>query len=294
MIFGDHTCTVKLVKRSFVQGADGIKILETSESLLPDFLYYFLKSNPLASDGYKRHFTDLKRKAIPLPPLAIQQEIVAEIESYQKIIDGARQVVESYQPRINVQPDWQVLELGELCKPEYGYTATAQDSGTHRYVRITDIGSDGYLRKEDAKFVLGVEDAAKSILRNGDVLVARTGATFGKTMLFSEEYPAIFASFLIRLTLPEDRILPKFYWVFAQSDGYWKQANALVTGGGQPQFNGNALVKIRVPLPDLDTQRAIVAEIEAEQALVNANKQLIERFEAKIKAAINRVWGSAE
>ncbi|MFN7537005.1 MAG: restriction endonuclease subunit S, partial [Burkholderiales bacterium] len=49
-----------------------------------------------------------------------------------------------------------------------------------------------------------------------------------------------------------------------------------------------------IPLPDLDTQRDIVAEIEAEQALVNANKQLIERFEAKIKTVINRVWGSTE
>lgn len=294
VIFGDHTCAVKLVKRPFVQGADGIKILETGELLLPEFLYYFLKSNPLASDGYKRHFTDLKRKTIPLPQLAIQQDIVAEIESYQKIIDGARQVAENYQPRIKVQPDWQVVELGELCKPEYGYTATAQDSGTHRLVRITDIGPDGFLRTEDAKFIDGVEEAAKSILRKGDVLVARTGATFGKTMLFSETYPAIFASYLIRLAMPKDRILPEFYWAFAQSDGYWKQANALVTGGGQPQFNGNALVKIRVPLPDIDTQRAIVAEIGAEQALVNANRELIERFEAKVKATINSVWGSTE
>jgi type I restriction enzyme M protein len=49
-----------------------------------------------------------------------------------------------------------------------------------------------------------------------------------------------------------------------------------------------------LPLPDLETQRAIVAEIEAEQALVDANKQLIARFEAKIKTTINRVWGEAE
>lgn len=47
-------------------------------------------------------------------------------------------------------------------------------------------------------------------------------------------------------------------------------------------------------IPDVPTQHAIVAEIKAEQALVNANKQLIERFEAKIKAAIDRVWGGGE
>ncbi|MCL4854424.1 MAG: restriction endonuclease subunit S, partial [Bryobacteraceae bacterium] len=48
------------------------------------------------------------------------------------------------------------------------------------------------------------------------------------------------------------------------------------------------------PLPDIDTQRAIVAEIAADQALVNGNKQLVERFEAKIRAAIDRVWGDSE
>lgn len=47
-------------------------------------------------------------------------------------------------------------------------------------------------------------------------------------------------------------------------------------------------------MPDLETQRAIVAEIEAEQALVEANKQLIARFEAKIKTVIDRVWGGGE
>lgn len=52
--------------------------------------------------------------------------------------------------------------------------------------------------------------------------------------------------------------------------------------------------KRKFPLPDLETQRAIVTEIEAEQALVNANKELIRLFEAKIKTTINRVWGESE
>ena len=64
-----------------------------------------------------------------------------------------------------------------------------------------------------------------------------------------------------------------------------------MTGGGQPQFNGNALKQIKFPLPPLATQQAIVAEIEAEQALVAANRELIARFEKKIQAALARVWG---
>jgi type I restriction enzyme M protein len=64
-----------------------------------------------------------------------------------------------------------------------------------------------------------------------------------------------------------------------------------MTGGGQPQFNGNAIVQVKIPVPSLETQKAIVAEIEAEQTLVNANRELIERFEKKIQTILNRIWG---
>ena len=128
-------------------------------------------------------------------------------------------------------------------------------------------------------------------MRRTGILVARTGATYGKTLLFEGDYPAVFASYLIRLRFALDRIHPRYYWAFAQSETYWNQAKALVTGGGQPQFNGNALRRIKLPIPPFSTQKAIVAAIEAESALVNANRELIERFEKKIRAAVGRVWG---
>jgi restriction endonuclease S subunit len=113
-------------------------------------------------------------------------------------------------------------------------------------------------------------------------------------MLFEENYPAVFASFLIRLRFPPERVHPRYYWIFAQSDEYWQQAKSLVTGGGQPQFNGNALKQIKLPLPPLDTQRRIVSEIEAEQALVTANRSLVAHFEKKIAATLARIWGDEE
>lgn len=228
---------------------------------------------------------------IPLPPLEVQKQIVAEIEGYQKVIDGARAVLENYRPHIPIDPAWPVVQLGEITQPEYGYTEKASDTGDARFVRITDISADGTLRKEAAKFIMLNPEAKESLLSKGDILVARTGATYGKTMIFEEDYPAVFASFLIRLRFPKDRVHPRYYWVFAQSDLYWNQARALMTGGGQPQFNGNALVQIKLPLPPLAAQEAIVAEIEAEQALVEANRELIARFEKKIQATLARVWG---
>ena len=233
-----------------------------------------------------------KNLQIPIPPLETQKEIVAEIGGYQKVIDGARAVVDNYRPHISIDSAWLMVELEELAKPEYGFTAKADDEGNARFIRITDISEDGMLCSEDPKFITLTSKARESLLAKGDILVARTGATYGKTLLFEEDYPAVFASYLIRLRFSPDAVHPQYYWVFAQSDDYWNQAKALVTGGGQPQFNGNILKQISVPLPPLEVQKALVAEIKAEQALVEANRQLINSFEKKIQATIARVWGS--
>ena len=235
----------------------------------------------------------LYRFEIPLPPLEVQQEIVEEIKGYQKVIDGARTVVDNYHPHIEIDSKWPMVPLGEVTSPEYGFTAKAADHGDVRLVRITDITENGMLRSGNAKFITLTAAAKKSLLAKGDVLVARTGATYGKTVTFQEDYPAVFASYLIRLRFPSDRIDPGYYWAFAQSDSYWKQASTLVTGGGQPQFNGNAIKQVRLPVPPLATQKAIVAEIETELALVDANRKLMERMERKIAVAIARVWGGA-
>ena len=224
----------------------------------------------------------------------MQKEIVAEIEGYQKVINGARAVLDHYRPHIPIHPDWPVVELDQITKPEYGFTERAAEQGDARFIRITDISEDGTLRPEDPKFITLTKEARESLLANGDILVARTGATYGKTMIFEEDYPAVFASFLIRLRFPKERVHPRYYWVFAQSDLYWNQANALMTGGGQPQFNGNALKQVKIPLPPLAMQQAIVAEIEAEQALVAANGELIARFEKKIHTTLAPVWGEDE
>jgi type I restriction enzyme M protein len=67
-----------------------------------------------------------------------------------------------------------------------------------------------------------------------------------------------------------------------------------VTGAAQPKLNQQALNSIPIPLPDdVTTQQTIVAEIEAEQRLVAANRELIARFEKKIQTTLARVWGEA-
>ncbi len=279
---------------------DGWLLLKVkSHQVNQDYLYDILCSE-VVQNQYKRFATGgvvknlnseiVRNVKIPLPPLEVQEQIVAEIEGYQKIIDGAKQVVENYKPHIDIDPEWDVVELGEVYKPEYGFTDKSLDNGEYRFIRITDISEEGLLKKDNAKYINSSEKALKYVINKNDILVARTGATYGKTLFWENDEKSIFASFLMRLNPINDMILPKYYWAFSRSINYWSQANKLVTGVGQPQFNGNAIKKLKIPIPSKDIQAEIVSNIEEEQNYVDGCKKLIEIYEQKIKDRIDKVW----
>lgn len=101
VIFGDHTCTVKFIDRPFVQGADGIKILRARRGLLPKYLAIYLQAYPLAKDGYRRHFSKLKRHQVRFPELATQEAIVAEIEAERALINGNGDLITRFERKID-------------------------------------------------------------------------------------------------------------------------------------------------------------------------------------------------
>jgi type I restriction enzyme M protein len=296
VIFGDHTCAVKLVDQPFAQGADGIKILLTSDSLSPDFLYCFLKANPLESDGYKRHFGDLKLKNIPLPPLEVQHQIVVEIEGYQKIIGGARQVLDHYQPHIAISPDWPIVALEEIADFKNGLNYGIDGVGPHIKIFGVSHFKDHLVAPLAGVLETQVNEAVDEsyLLKQGDILFVRSNgnpALVGRSVLIPATDERItFSGFTIRCRFTA-KVEPYFYaclFKSALNRALFKDAGR---GAGIRNLSQSILKEIKVPLPDLPTQRAIVAEIEAEQALVNSNRELIHRMEAKVKATIDRVWG---
>lgn len=96
IVFGDHTREVKLIDFPFIQGADGIKILRSVNTLLPRFLFYWLSTEPIQSRGYRRHFPLLKKCSFPLPPLKDQQRIVDHLENTYSKIDDVIQRLEQF------------------------------------------------------------------------------------------------------------------------------------------------------------------------------------------------------
>ena len=99
--------------------------------------------------------------------------------------------------------------------------------------------------------------------------MARTGATYGKTLYFEDDFPSVYASFLIKIIPDNTMLLNKFYWHFTKTSLYWDQANKLVTTGGQPQFNSPALKKVKIPIPSLKEQERIIDILDRLDKLCN-------------------------
>ena len=292
-------------------GTDGVvsshlATIFTENDILQKYIFYFLTTIDAkmltADQGYPSlRISDLQRVKIPLPPLEAQKQIVERLDKIaeaQKLNnDLIQKSNELFQSLLHKElnpagKNWEMKKLGEIIDPQYGYTAAAQDAGEYRFIRITDIDDFGELRSNDKKYVaIGPEEAKPYKLNAGDLLLARTGATFGKILYFKESEPAIFASFLIRLN-PNTSIIDPFYiWLFSRSHGYWRQAKSLMTGSGQPQFNANKLKQIKVPLPPLEIQKQIVAKLSAVQEykkkLVEQRAKLKELFESSLHKSMS-------
>ena len=227
----------------------------------------------------------LAKVLVPVPTLEVQGEIAGTLDALSELNAEleVKLMEEVWNRRLQyghyrdalLSRDARRTRLGELAEFKYGFTASAAVAGDYRFVRITDITPSGKLSPTGAKFVSNSVAARDYLLHSGDLLVARTGATYGKTLLVSTDEPAVYASFLIRLRFRESSILPAFYWHFAQSSLYWSQAKAMVSTGGQPQFNANVLKLVEVPVPPIREQERVVALLDG---LDTSQSELTERL----------------
>lgn len=280
-----------------------------TDQVLSEFIYRLIstddfikhgKQQMIGTGGLQRIPKDfLKNYLIPLPPLTVQEEIVAEIESYQKIIDGARQVVENYKPTIKIDPAWPQIAVGDMYNISYGVTVSipqCMDENGIKIISTAEVGLDGTLDLSNIRKVKNEPNYAKYILEPNTLLFNWRNAPkhVGKTALFvGSDEPHISASFLLSLKNKNPESFDnRFIWCALNNlreTGYFmRNARQAVN---QTNFNGDQLSKTMLSVPSIDVQRAIMQKIEEEMNIVNQNKRLIEIFQQKIKDKIAEVWG---
>lgn len=254
------------------------------ETVDPVFLAAMLRSSPFNEKVMEQlrgaqlprvGWGDFSAIKIPLPPLEVQREIVAEVEGYQRVIDGARAVLDNYCPHIPVDPEWPIVELGDVCDLYQPKTITS-----------TDLKADGEFVVYGANGIIGRYD--KFNHEQPEVLITCRGATCG-TINMSQ--PKSWVTGNAMVATPKDGRIDKS---FLHALLLGSDLSSTISGSAQPQITRQGLSPYKIPLPPIEVQQAIAAEIEAEQALVSGNRNLIARFEKKIDAAIARVWGEAK
>ena len=243
----------------------------------------------------KSKFCELQ---IPLPPLEVQKEIVAEIVGYQKVINGARAVIDSYRPYISLHPDWPMVELGEVCVIKSGGTPDRSNeafwSGEIPWVTTTLIDYEIIERANEFITPEGLNNSSTWIVPKGTVLMAMygQGVTRGRVAVLGID--AAINQACAAFQLKSDSLDPGYLFRVLQSRYEDLRKISDARGGNQSNLSAQVLKEYSIPLPPLATQQAIVAEIESEQALVAANHELVARFEKKIQATLARIWGEDE
>lgn len=291
--------------RAWITGNAMVAQPVDNKTLNKDFLFYLLQNSDLSSTISGAAQPQITRQGlspfkIPLPPLSIQEEIVAEIEGYQKIIDGAKAVVANYKPKIDTDPDWEMVELGAHCKIKGGNAFKSTDY-VDEGVQLIRMGNvkQMFFDKDNSPSYLPIsylEEHPNYVLEKGDLLVSMTG-TVGKEDYGNVCQIDVDDKFLLNQRVGKFEIKTKdldqqYLYYVAQTDSFRKQLFANSSGGvRQSNISNKGIESILIPLPPIATQHAIVLQIEKEIEFVNGNKQLIEIFEQKIKNRIAKVWG---
>ena len=175
---------------------------------------------------------------------------------------------------------WECRKLKTLLLSplQYGANASGVPYSEHlpRYIRITDITLEGKLKHSD-KLSLSNEDAAKYILKDKDILFARSGASVGKTFLYKKEYGlSAFAGYLIKAELGKE-LIPELLFYFTQSDIYESWKNGIFIQSTIQNIGADKYSQLQIALPPLPEQQAIVTYLDTKVAKIDEYISIAEK-----------------
>lgn len=275
------------VEELFTKLDAGVKSLQTTKKLLKRYRQSVLKAaveGKLTEGWRKSHRGKLEPASVLLSRIEEDQAKGAD-----RKCDELPPIDETTIPEL--PKDWIWTRVGKISQRiHYGYTESASnDPIGPKFLRITDIQDNKVSWNSVPYCKIGDDEKQKYLLKSGDLVFARTGATVGKSYLLKGEVPeAVFASYLIRVVFHQ-KIEGEFVYNFFQSPAYWGQIHKEKIGIGQPNVNGQILSRIVIPLPPLLEQYQIVQEVERRlsisdevEAVIDAELKRAERLRQSI------------
>jgi type I restriction enzyme S subunit len=280
VIFGDHSEHIKYVDFSFIQGADGLKILKSKVDSTK-FIYYALANFYKRENNYKRHWSSAKETLIPIPcpnnpkkSLEIQQKIVAILDTFTELTAKLTAELTARKKQYNYYRE-QLLsfEEGEVEWKTLGELTSLITKGTTpKNYTVTGISFikteafDGtYINPNRLSFIdeeTHNKELKRSILNHNDILVTIAGATIGKCAIVPKEIlPANTNQALAIIRLKPDVNL-KYVFHLIKSNYLKKYIEQNIKGSAQPNLNLEQLNNFTIPYPSAEEQTRIVSILD--------------------------------
>jgi type I restriction-modification system DNA methylase subunit/restriction endonuclease S subunit len=276
----------------------GLAAIKAKKDVSQFFLFYFLKSIGENLKGRGGAIFDsinreqIENIPIPLPPLEVQQKIVAEIDGYQKVIDGCNAVIENYKPTFKIDEKWKKVKLGEVCTIVRG--SSPRPKGSKKYyggkvprLMVADLTRDGMYSTPKIDFL--TEEGAKLSrpMKKGDVIITVSGNPGLPTIL--EMDACIHDGFVGLRNLDTKSLLPEYLYFILS---YLKKShNSMAVGAVFQNLTTDQIKELSIPAPSISNQQEIINELKGELQAINLCRSLKLKMESQIKAVLVGVWG---
>lgn len=187
--------------------------------------------------------------------------------------------------------EWKLKDLTVDGKGSYGIGAPAvpyqEDKLT--YLRITDINDDGSLNFSDLKSV-DAEDAEKYILKENDIVFARTGNSTGRSYFYEKQHGTfVYAGFLIKFSLDPNKVNPRILKYYTHSKPYFDWVNSFDTGATRGNINAKTYGDMEIELPSRKVQDKIVSILSSLDRKIELNNKINADLE-EMAQAVFKNW----
>ncbi len=292
VLFGDHTKVFKYIDFDFVLGADGVKILQPREFLLPKFFFYQLQTANLESLGYARHYKLLKELEIAYPPRPGQQRIVTILDqafdgiatakaNAERNLQNSRALFESHLQFVFAQrgKDWEDRTLDQVCTVERGssprpiknFFTTAKDGVN--WIKIGDTEAGGKYVHSTAQKITPAGAKQSRYVKEGDFILTNS-MSFGRPYIMKTSGYIHDGWFVLRL---RDSIDTDYFYYLLSSTFVQAQFAQLAAGAIVKNISGDLVKRAVLPIPPLAQQKALVERFLALSAKTQSFASIYQR-----------------
>ena len=254
--------------------------LQNFSGVSKNYIYYLIQKELNAIHAVTQAVTvkhisaaQIGKIKIPLPPLEIQEQIVANITAYKNIVIGSNQAIANWKPKIEIDVKWQKVTLPDISKNHDSkrkpVTKSERSSGKYPYYGASGIVDHVKEYIFDGDYLLISEDGANLLSRNVPIAFSISGKNYVNNHVHILKFDNYYTQKFVETYINQIDV------------------SSFVTGVVQAKLNQRALNKIEIPLPSLALQKQIVENIEAEYALIESAKKISKIYEQKIKTAIS-------